>query len=97
MLESRQWVCVRHRQWPACGWGRSSPKKVGALSRASWAFWIAAWVLGAMFCGAQRGLALVQASARSPSSGVALAVGELSYPMLGGGGSNAVSGITVQS
>jgi hypothetical protein len=40
---------------------------------------------------------LVQASARAPSSALALAVGETSYPMLGGGGRSAVSGMTVQS
>lgn len=35
--------------------------------------------------------------ARPPSSSVALAVGDVSYPIDGGGGSSAVSGITVQS
>jgi hypothetical protein len=54
-------------------------------------------VAGVRFCGGQSGFAFVHASARSPSWAVAFAVGETSYPMLGGGGKSAVSGITVQS
>jgi hypothetical protein len=58
---------------------------------------MAACVEGVKFCGGHSGFAFVHASARSPSSAVAFAVGETSYPILGGGGRSAVSGITVQS
>lgn len=55
-----------------------SPAKVGALSSASCALCIAAYVEGAILYGGHKGFALVQANALSPSSIVEFAVGEVS-------------------
>lgn len=49
-----------------------------------------------MLYGGHKGFALVHANALSPSSIVEFAVGDVSYPIDGGGGRSAVSGMTCQ-